>query len=102
VILTALWIVSYSAGYPPIGASPIPNWWGMLIATMCLAQLLTGVLLDRRYDRRIPVYYVMAIFYPLIYWIIMAIVTAVSTPSALLQSHTRRAPVRWKPVRGGA
>ena len=102
VLLTTLWIISYSAGYPPIGASPIPNWWGMLIATMCLAQLLTGVLLDRRYDRRIPFYYVMAIFYPLVYWIIMAIVTSVSTPAALLESHTRRAPVRWKPVRGGA
>ena len=59
-------------GYPPVGASPIPNWWGMLIGTMCLAQLLTGVLLDRRYDRRIPLYYFTAVFYPLLYWIIMA------------------------------
>jgi biofilm PGA synthesis N-glycosyltransferase PgaC len=102
VLLTTLWIISYSVGYPPIGASPIPNWWGMLIATMCLAQLLTGVLLDRRYDRRIPLFYVMAIFYPLVYWIIMAVVTALSTPRAILESHTRRAPVRWKPVRGDA
>ena len=33
------------------GASPIPNFWGMLIATVCLVQLLTGVILDRDYDR---------------------------------------------------
>jgi len=31
VVLTSLWIFCYSIGYPPVGASPIPNWWGMLI-----------------------------------------------------------------------
>lgn len=99
VVLTSLWIFCYSVGYPPVGASPIPNWWGMLIGTMCLLQLLTGVVLDRRYDRRIPLYYFTAVFYPLIYWILMAIVTSISTPPALLRSAKKRAPVRWKPVR---
>jgi biofilm PGA synthesis N-glycosyltransferase PgaC len=28
VLLTGLWIVSYTAGYPPVGAHPIPNLWG--------------------------------------------------------------------------
>ena len=97
--LTILWIICYSIGYPPVGASPIPNWWGMLIGTMCLTQLLTGVLLDRHYDRKIPAYYFTAIFYPLIYWILMAVITAISTPKAMFESHTKRAPVRWKPVR---
>jgi biofilm PGA synthesis N-glycosyltransferase PgaC len=99
VALTTLWIICYSVGYPPVGASPIPNWWGMLIGTMCLVQLMTGVLLDRRYDKDISLYYFTAVFYPLIYWILMAFVTAVSTPPALLQSHTKRSAVRWKPVR---
>ncbi len=100
VVLTLLWIFCYAVGYPPVGASPIPNWWGMLIGTMCLTQLLTGVLLDRRYDRKIPLYYFMAVFYPLIYWIVMAIVTSFSTPAALFRPASRREPVRWKPVRG--
>ena len=100
IILTSLWIFCYAVGYPPIGASPIPNWWGMLIGTMCLIQLLTGVLLDRRYDKRIPLYYFTAVFYPLIYWIIMAIVTSSSTPGAMMQ-RPKRVPVRWKPIRGG-
>jgi biofilm PGA synthesis N-glycosyltransferase PgaC len=99
VILTSLWIFCYAIGYPPVGASPIPNWWGMLIGTMCLLQLLTGVLLDRRYDRRIPVYYFTAVFYPLMYWIIMAIVTSISTPGAMFGA-SKTEPVRWKPVRG--
>lgn len=100
VVLTMLWIFCYSVGYPPVGASPIPNWWGMLIGTMCLIQLATGVMLDRRYDRKISLYYFTAVFYPLIYWILMAVVTAVATPPAIFESHTkRRAPTRWKPVR---
>lgn len=97
VFLTALWILCYSIGYPPLGASPIPNWWGMLIGTMCLIQLLTGVILDRRYDRRIPVYYFTAVFYPLMYWILMAVITSVSTPGPIF-SRKPRGPVRWKPV----
>jgi biofilm PGA synthesis N-glycosyltransferase PgaC len=101
VLLTGLWIFSYAVGYPPLGASPIPNWWGMLIGTMCLIQLLTGVLLDRRYDKKIPLYYFTAVFYPLIYWIVMAIITSISTPRAILRTP-KQAPVRWKPIRGEA
>lgn len=98
--LTALWAVSYASGYPPIGASPIPNYWGMLIGTMCLLQLLVGVLLDRRYDRALHWYYVTAVFYPLLYWMFMALVTVVSTPGGLLRSAAaRRRPERWTPVR---
>lgn len=99
MVLTGLWIFCYAMGYPPVGASPIPNWWGMLIGTMCLAQLMTGVLLDRRYDRRIPLYYFTAIFYPLLYWIMMAVVTSIATPGAILRKPAD-GPVRWKPVRG--
>ena len=99
VVLTSLWIFCYAMGYPPVGASPIPNWWGMLIGTMCLLQLLTGVLLDKRYDRRIPLYYFTAVFYPLLYWIIMAIVTSIATPRAMW-GRGSEGPVRWKPVRG--
>jgi biofilm PGA synthesis N-glycosyltransferase PgaC len=98
VLLTGVWVVSYSAGYPPVGASPIPNWWGMLIGSMCLVQLLTGVILDRKYDRRLYLYYFVAVFYPLIYWVLMAVVTTVSTPGALFK-HRVGVPTKWKPVR---
>lgn len=102
VILTGLWILCYSIGYPPVGASPIPNWWGMLIGSMCLLQLMTGVLLDRRYDRRIPFYYFTAVFYPLMYWILMAVITVISTPGAMIRAGRSRGPVRWKPVERSA
>ena len=97
--LTTLWAISYAVGYPLVGASPIPNWWGMLIGTMCLTQLLTGVLLDRRYDKKLQFYYFVAIFYPLLSWILMAVVTVVSTPVGMVKPPAKRIPTRWKPVR---
>lgn len=93
-----LWIVSYSLGYPPVGASPIPNWWGMLIGTVCLAQLLTGVVLDRRYDPRIGSYFGVAVFYPILYWILLAVITTWATPRAWWERRDRGV-VRWAPVR---
>jgi biofilm PGA synthesis N-glycosyltransferase PgaC len=96
VVLTVLWAFSFAFGYPPVGASPIPNYWGMLIGTMCLIQLAVGVTLDSRYDDKLRWYYGLAIFYPLIYWILMAFVAVAATPKGLRAS---RKPVRWKPVR---
>lgn len=99
VLLTLIWIISYSVGYPPVGASPIPNWWGMLISTVCLSQLLTGVLLDRRYDRRLGWYFGIAVFYPIIYWILLAIITASYSPRGLMRNPLAGRLTRWQPVR---
>ncbi|GBE10116.1 poly-beta-1,6-N-acetyl-D-glucosamine synthase [bacterium BMS3Bbin12] len=93
VILTILWIVSYSVGYPPVGAHPIPNLWGMLIATFALIQILIGTLMDRRYDPETLHYYPYAVFYPIIYWMIMSITTVIALPA--LFRHPARRPVRW-------
>lgn len=99
VILTIIWMVSYAFGYPPIGASPIPNFWGMLIATVCLLQLIIGVLLDRGYDHKLPRYFVVAVFYPLIYWILMALITVFTAPLGLNVNRQKRKYTLWKPVR---
>ncbi|RKZ17613.1 N-glycosyltransferase [bacterium] len=96
--MMVLWILSYSLGYPPVGASPIPNWWGMMIGTVCLMQLLTGVFLDRRYDQEIGRYFGIAVFYPILYWILLAIITTWSSPRAWLQ-RKKRSHVRWATVR---
>ncbi len=99
VVLAIIWTVSYAMGYPPRGASPIPNFWGMLIATVCVVQLITGVLLDRDYDQKLPRYFVTAVFYPLVYWILMAVITVVTHPQGVLVNRQRRRYTLWKPVR---
>ena len=97
VILTTLWIISYSIGIPPVGAHPIPNFWGMMIATVCIIQLTAGVILDRHYDRSILGYAAYSILYPLIYWAITSTIAFLYTPVGLL----RRRPqiTLWKTER---
>lgn len=99
IFLTAVWIISYSVGYPPVGASPIPNFWGMLIASGCLIQLIIGVVLDRSYDRELPRYFIVAIFYPFIYWILMAVITVTTTPLGLNVNRQKNKVTRWKTIR---
>lgn len=97
VVLTSLWLVSYAAGYPPVGAHPIPNLWGMVIATLALTQLFAGTLLDRRYDPDTLKYFPYAVYYPIVYWMILAWTNFVSLPW-LLRSPSKQA-IRWRTVR---
>jgi hypothetical protein len=41
---------------------------------------------------------VLAVLYPIVYWIMMAVVTFTSTPPGLWYGR-KKGPVRWKPVR---
>jgi biofilm PGA synthesis N-glycosyltransferase PgaC len=82
-----------------VGVSPIPNFWGMLVATMCLLQLAMGVVLDNPYDRGLKKYFFVAVFYPLIYWILMAVITVMTAPMGLSVNRQKRRVTLWKPVR---
>lgn len=99
VVLTLLWAASYASGYPPIGASPIPNFWGMTIGTLCLVQLAVGTLVDRRYDREIWRYFPYAIYYPLIYWAILALTSVLSL--RYLFMRPQRESITWNTRRSG-
>lgn len=97
--LSTLWTVSYAVGLPPIGASPIPNLWGMSIATICLLQLLTGVLIDRRYDRGIVRLLPYAVWYPIVYWAFLAFTTVLALP--YLWRKPAETSIRWDTARAG-
>ena len=98
--LTTYWVLSHALGYAPYGSSPIPNLWGMLTATACLAQLGTGVLLDRRYDRDLAKYFPFAVLYPLVYWMLMSVISAIYTLDGLVRK--RPAMQVWNIERVGA
>jgi biofilm PGA synthesis N-glycosyltransferase PgaC len=100
VVLTAIWIASWAIGVPPVGASPIPNLWGMTIGTMCLLQLLVGTLVDRRYDRGILRHFAYAVWYPLVYWMFLSATTVVSL--SWLFRRPSRTTVRWDTRRTGS
>ena len=94
LLITLYWVISAIAGHEPLGATPIPNVWGMIIATACLTQLFAGALMDRRYDSDLLSYFPVAIFYPLVYWILMSVITSIYTIDGLLRSRPQ--VQRWK------
>ncbi len=90
VMVTSYWLVSrLIAGYVPYGSSPLPNFWGMLIATTCIVQLFVGMMLDRRYDKDVLLSLPEAIYYPLIYWMLMCVITTLYTVDGLLRRQSR-------------
>lgn len=97
VSLTSLWTASYAIGFPPIGASPIPNLWGMVIATLCMIQLGIGTLIDRKYDKTIVHYFPYAVFYPIVYWAFLAFTTVVSIRYLFMEPKLRS--VTWETER---
>jgi len=99
VFLTSIWTLSYAIGLPPIGASPIPNLWGMTIASICLLQLGVGAWMDRRYDPSITRFVPYAVWYPIIYWAFLALTSVISLP--WLFRRQSRQSVRWTTAREG-
>ncbi len=97
VSMAGFWALSYAIGLEPLGASPIPNFWGMVIATLALVQLGVGVWLDNHYNPRVARYYFWAAMYPLFYWLLMTLVTVVATPRGIFGQRERA--VRWRTPR---
>jgi biofilm PGA synthesis N-glycosyltransferase PgaC len=93
VTMVAFWLASYALHLRPLGADPLPNFWGMVIATIALVQLGVGVWLDQHYNRGVRRFYLWAAMYPLFYWGLMLMITVTATPSALL--GRRRATSHW-------
>ncbi len=100
VVLTGIWAISYAVGLPPVGASPIPNLWGMTIGTLCLLQLAMGAVIDRRYDRGILRYYPYAVWYPIVYWMFLAVATVIALPHLIRRPG--RDSVVWTTRRQGS
>ncbi len=94
VAMVGFWGLSYATGLEPLGADPLPSFWGMVIATVALVQLAVGLWLDRRYNRGVGRFYLWAAMYPLFYWALMLVVTVAATPAALLRRRSRTA--HWK------
>ncbi|ABF42363.1 glycosyl transferase, family 2 [Candidatus Koribacter versatilis Ellin345] len=100
VLMTSYWLISLAVGYAPRGVSPFPNFWGMMIATTCLLQLFIGAWVDRQYDPGIMWSFPEAVFYPVIYWMLMALITSFYTIPALFKKPPR--VQTWRIRRGPA
>lgn len=101
VALSTFWITALLMGQAPAGVSPFPNLWGVVIATLAIVQLGIGMALDRRYDRGLLRDAPIAVLYPIIYWMLMALITVVSTPRGLFGDR-KRGLSRWHTPRPDA
>lgn len=95
-----LWVVGMFVDMPlRWQISAVPGWHGLLISTTCLLQVLTAIMLDRRYDHRLPGNFFWMIWYPLVYWTLNMATTVVAIPRVLLRTRGTRA-VWTSPDRG--
>ena len=62
-------------------------------------QLFTGVLLDSRYDRTLLRHYPVAVVYPIVYWMLMSVITVLATPVGWFGSTAHGRVTLWRTER---
>ena len=99
VITIVVWgLDGMLSGFDGRDGAPIPVFWGMIVITTALGQLLTGMLLDRRHDRGVRHVALIAVWYPLVYWAFNTAIVVRTTLPALL-ARPRRTVVTWRSPR---
>ena len=71
-ISAGFWVVALALGVYGFGGNPIPNFWGLLIASVLVIQISVGLWLDGRYDGAVRRYALWLPIYPIAYWILTA------------------------------
>jgi len=96
-----IWLMGFFIDMPPEWAlnSIIPGWTGILLGTICLLQLFTGLALDAKYDRTVFKLIPWLIWYPAIFWMLNCIITIVAFPKAVMKKKSALA-VWESPDRG--
>jgi biofilm PGA synthesis N-glycosyltransferase PgaC len=96
VVVVALWVVDGAlSGFGGLDGAPLPAFWGMVVITTALVQILTGILLDRRHDRGVGRVALIAVWYPLVYWSFNTAIVVRTTLPALLARPSGKA-VTWR------
>ena len=71
-----------------IFSNPVyPRWYGTVLCLICLMTFFVSFFIDRKYEKRIMKYYFWVVWYPLVYWIIIAITTIKALYNAVSYTH---------------
>jgi biofilm PGA synthesis N-glycosyltransferase PgaC len=76
-----------------------PAFWGLVLATASLAQFVTSLIIEQRYDHNLKRVFGWVIWYPLFFWFLSLATTLVGVPKALLAPTDKRA-IWHSPDRG--
>jgi len=98
-----LWLIGKFVDLPDflfVAALFPPGFTGMMLAMTCIAQFITSILIDRRYESKLPLSLYWVVWYPLVYWMLSLLTTIVSFAKVMLRGR-RRKLARWtSPDRG--
>jgi poly-beta-1,6-N-acetyl-D-glucosamine synthase len=97
-LAAGFWVLALATGVYGITGNPIPNFWGLLIASVLVVQISIGLTLDGRYDHSVRRYALWIPIYPLAYWMLSAAAAVRGTLPGLLRARSA-APVTWKQQR---
>jgi len=92
------WALALATGVYGFAGNPIPNFWGLLMASILVIQISLGLRLDGRYDRSLRRYAFWIPIYPLAYWMLNAAAAVRGTLPGLLRAPST-SPVTWKQKR---
>jgi biofilm PGA synthesis N-glycosyltransferase PgaC len=67
-----------------------PEFWGILLATVCIFQFSLALFIESRYEPDLLKSIGWTIWYPLVFWIIAVLTTLVGFPKAFLKHHEAR------------
>lgn len=102
VLCLALWLLGLVIDLPAqINVPTIvpPAFWGLVLATLCLAQIAVSLKIDGRYENGLLRWFPWMIWYPLAFWTLVFATTVVGFPKAILKKRGKRA-VWVSPDRG--
>jgi biofilm PGA synthesis N-glycosyltransferase PgaC len=87
LLTVIMYLLNQFVELPPnvVVRSIIPGWTGVILAIVCLCQLMVGLLIDNKYEKGIVGMFFWLIWYPCIYWVINGAVTVVGFPKAILK-----------------
>lgn len=90
----ALWLLTRLLGYDLAGFSPVPAWYGGVVSVACVVQFATALAVNHRYDRHLWRTIFWVPWYPLFFFVFMALTVVWTAPRALTEDML--AVGRWK------
>ena len=97
-LAAAFWTLALATGVYGFAGNPLPNFWGLRIASVLVVQIALGLVIDGRYDPSVRRCALWIPLYPLAYWMLSAAAAVRGTLPGLVRAPST-ASVTWKQQR---
>jgi biofilm PGA synthesis N-glycosyltransferase PgaC len=94
VMTIVLWAIGKFVAMPEglnVPTIEPPAFWGLLLATTCLAQFIIALMIESRYETKLFRSIFWVIWYPFFFWLLTLASSLVGFPKALLKRRGKRA-----------